>query len=72
MPLPPAVTVIHDALEVAVRAHVPADAVTVTLPVEAAAAGVALVADSVKVHGAVTVTVAEEVTVPVALVAVNV
>src|SRR5262249_51591446 len=50
VPLLPAVIVIHDALLAAVHAHVVADAVTVTLPVVAAAAGDALDGDSENVH----------------------
>ena len=47
VPLAPPVIVIHEALLPAVHAHVPADAVTLTLPLAAAALGDALDADSV-------------------------
>src|SRR6185503_2274207 len=51
VPLAPAVIVIHAALLVAVQAHVPADAVNVTLPLVAAAPTAALDAVSAYVQG---------------------
>src|SRR5262249_7063784 len=53
IPLDPAVTVNHvGALLVAVQVQLPADAVTPTVPLPAAAPGDALVASNVNVHGA--------------------
>ena len=46
----PLAIVTHDALDVAVHAHVEAEAVTVTLPAAPAAGYVLLVGNSVKVH----------------------
>jgi hypothetical protein len=56
VPLAPAVTVIQLALLVAVHAQ-PAVVVTVTVAVPPLAAGVAEVGDTVKLHGAASVTV---------------
>src|SRR5262249_20346125 len=53
VPLDPAVTVNHvGVLLIAVQVQLPADAVTPTVPVVAAAPGDALVASNVNVHGA--------------------
>ena len=49
-PVLPPVIVSHDALLDALHAHVPADAVTLTLPLDAPEAGDRLVGDSVNVH----------------------
>ena|SRR5438105_3399985 len=49
-PVLPPVIVSHDALLEALHAHVPADAVTLTLPLDAPEAGDRLVGDSVNVH----------------------
>src|SRR5437762_3005184 len=49
-PALPPVIVSHDALLAALHAHVAADAVTLTLPLDAPEAGDRLVGDSVNVH----------------------
>jgi hypothetical protein len=50
VPLAPAVTVIHAALLAAVQGHVPAEAVTLTVPVDAVAAGLTEVGEIVYVQ----------------------
>ena len=64
--------VIQATLLAALQVQALDDGVTLTLPVLAAAPGAALAGDSVKVHGALTVTVVAAVTEPVPFVAVTV